>query len=304
MESPDSRGSFFLHKLEKMDSKKIITAIQGGQGSFHHIAAERYFNHHEIEVVPCTSFRSLFAKLRNQACDYAVCAVENSVAGSILQNFSHIVNYGAKIVGEEYLRIEQNLIVHHSTQEDEIIEIYSHPVAIEQCRVYLDRLVKRGVRVVESEDTALSVKYIKDNNLTHSAAIAGSFAAELYGMKILKRGIEDNKRNFTRFLILQHCTSSGTRSIKPAVINKASVCFTLPHKTGSLSSVLSIFSYYGINLTKIESRPIIGKEWEYLFYTDLLFDDLSTYNHCLAAIKPLVSELIILGEYENGRKED
>jgi len=288
-----------------MDSKTIITAIQGGHGSFHHIAAQQYFSRYNIEIVPCSSFRSLFAKLRNDSCNYAVCAVENSVAGSILQNFSHIVNYGAKIIGEEYLRIEQNLIVNQSTQESEITEIYSHPVAIDQCRVFLDRLAKRGVKVIESDDTALSVKYIKENNLLNSAAIAGSYASEMYGMKILKRGIEDNKRNFTRFLILKNGLNvSDNHEVNQSVINKASVCFTLPHKTGSLSSVLSIFSYYGINLTKIESRPIIGKEWEYLFYTDLLFDEISTYKNCLSAIRPLVSELLILGEYENGRKED
>lgn len=179
--------------------------------------------------------------------------------------------------------------------------MFSHPIALMQCVDFLDTLP--GIKVVEHEDTALAAKDIADRQSRGHAAICSERAAQIYGLDILARGIETNKHNFTRFLLFGNPWVVEEIQ-KDDVINKASVVFTLPHAEGSLSKVLSVFSFYDINLTKIQSLPIIGKEWEYQFYVDVKFADYDRYKQSLDAIRPLIKELIILGEYPEGKQSE
>jgi prephenate dehydratase len=207
-----------------------------------------------------------------------------------------------QIAGEHKLRVSHTLAALPGITINEIKEVMSHPIALMQCEDFLDSLP--GVKVVEHEDTALAARDISVNRLSGSAAICSSLAAEIYGLDILAEGIETNKRNFTRFLILAQ--GDMLKEVqKDNNINKSSLVFVLPHKEGSLSQVLSVLSFYGVNLTRIQSLPIIGREWEYQFYIDLTFDSYSRYKQSIDAIIPLVSGLKVLGEYrEEKRKKD
>lgn len=273
-------------------------AIQGGPGAFHEIAARQYFNDTELEIIPCDTFIDLFESVRSGSADSAVVAIENSVAGSLIPNYALLRRSELKVTGEVYLRIVQNLIALPGQKIDDIREIHSHPMAIMQCEDFLLPLRNRGVKVIESIDTALSAKWIRDNSLAGVAALASDLAAQMYGLEILAESVESNKRNFTRFLIIEPETEKGNDLEEN---NKASICFSLAHQVGSLSQVLSVLAYYKINLTKIQSLPVIGKEWEYLFYLDILYDDASMYRKGLSAIEPLIDQLQILGEYRSGR---
>ncbi len=273
-------------------------AIQGGPGAFHEIAARQYFNDTEPEIIPCDTFIDLFESVRSGSADSAVVAIENSVAGSLIPNYALLRRSELKVTGEVYLRIVQNLIALPGQKIDDIREIHSHPMAIMQCEDFLLPLRNRGVKVIESIDTALSAKWIRDNSLAGVAALASDLAAQMYGLEILAESVESNKRNFTRFLIIEPETEKGNDLEEN---NKASICFSLAHQVGSLSQVLSVLAYYKINLTKIQSLPVIGKEWEYLFYLDILYDDASMYRKGLSAIEPLIDQLQILGEYRSGR---
>ncbi len=271
------------------------TAIQGVSGSFHEIAARQYFANETIQPVECDSFNALFDALQFKEANFAVVAIENSVAGSIIPNYAHIKNSGFKIIGEVYLRIEQNLVGIPGQKIDSIKEIHSHPMAIEQCGEFLNPLRRKGVKIVNSEDTALSAKRIGENRIANTVAISSRRAAEIYHLEVLAESIETNKENFTRFLILSgEEANNNTHRLTP---NKSSICFKLPHEQGSLSQALSVLTYYKMNLTKIQSLPIVGKVWQYLFYVDLVFDDYEKYRLSLKAIEPLTTEMQILGEY-------
>lgn len=274
-------------------------AIQGVAGAFHEIAATEFFSNEKFETVQCNTFADLFDAMQFGQADYAVVAIENSVAGSIIPNYASIRKSGLKILGEVYLRIEQHLVGLPGQEIETITEVQSHPMALQQCMEFLDPLRRKGVVLVDSEDTALSAKRISENGLKNSAAVASDLAAKMYGLEILARNIETNKKNFTRFLVLSN-SESYKRHMQEKTANKASICFKLPHEEGSLSRVLSAFATYKVNLTKIQSLPIVGKEWQYLFYTDLVYADYSIYQAALDAIKPLTNELMILGEYEKG----
>ncbi len=274
-------------------------AIQGIKGSFHEIAAHKYFGGREYDVVACDSFPQLFEIISEGGASCGVVAIENTIAGSILPNYALLKDSGSKIAGEVYLRIEQHLLTLPGQRDDEIREIHSHPMAIEQCMEFLNPYRRRGVKLVDTEDTAMSAKKLATLHQENTAVIASRRAASLYGLEIASEGIETNKRNFTRFLIVSKI--SPENNIHEA--DKASLCFVLPHKKGSLSAVLSVFSFYGINLTKIQSLPILGQQWEYLFYVDVTFDDRGRYRQALNAIKPLTFELDILGEYKEGEKQ-
>lgn len=276
-------------------------AIQGVSGAFHEIACRKYFKDQQIEIVQCLSFNDLFDALLFKQADYGVMAIENSLVGSIIPNYALLRESKLKILGEIFLRIEQNLIVAKGEKLEDIREIYSHPMAIEQCLEFLDPLRRSGVRILESEDTALSAKRIAENDLKGVAAIASSLAAEMYDLEILNQGIETNKKNFTRFLVLSN-ENNYLSVLNHITTNKASLYFRLPHEEGSLSQVLSVLAFYKINLTKIQSLPIVGKEWEYLFYIDLVFPDYEKYKQSLDAIRPLTKELTILGEYQKGER--
>ncbi|WP_108823312.1 prephenate dehydratase [Dysgonomonas sp. Marseille-P4361] len=278
--------------------KKV--AIQGGLGAYHGIAAENFFGE-EVEIVPCTTFRDIFTTIKKEPNTIGIMAIENTIAGSLLANYNLLKESKLPIAGEYKQRISHCLAALPGKTIHDIKDIESHPIALMQCGDFLDTLP--GVRVIEHEDTALAARDIAEKCLESTAAICSVRAAEIYGLNILARGIETNKHNFTRFLIF------GNQWIvdeiqKNDVINKSSIVFTVPHSEGSLSHVLSVFSFYSINLTKIQSLPIIGREWEYQFYVDLKFTNVERYRQSLDAIRPLISELKVLGEYPEGRQSE
>ncbi len=275
-------------------------AIQGTLGSYHDIAAHKFFEGEEIELICCTTFEDVFEAIRKDSQVIGMLAIENTIAGSLLYNHELLRQSGAQIVGEYKLRIAHSFVCLPDEDWNDITEVNSHPIALMQCREFLQQ--HPTYKIVEGEDTALSAEIIKRDNLRGHAAICSKAAAELYGMKVLQEGIETNKHNFTRFLVVADAwqvdelnRQRGNR------VNKANMVFTLPHAEGSLSQVLSILSFYHINLTKIQSLPIIGREWEYQFYVDVVFDNLLRYKQSIAAITPLTKELKILGEYEEGK---
>ena len=275
--------------------KKI--AIQGVLGSYHDIAAHKYFKDEEIELICCNTFEDVFENMRKDSNVIGVIAIENTIAGSLLHNYELLRNSGATIIGEHKLRISHSIMCLPDEDWDDLTEVNSHPVALAQCREFLQH--HPGLKVVETEDTAGSAENISKNQLKGHAAICSKYAAELYGMKILQEGIETNKHNFTRFLVI--CDPWMADELKDrSKINKVNLVFSLPHNEGSLSQVLSIFSFYKINLTKIQSLPIIGREWEYLFYVDIMFNDYLRYKQAIDAVTPLTKALKILGEYAEG----
>jgi len=278
--------------------KKV--AIQGGLGAYHGIAAENYFGE-EVEIVPCITFRDIFSAIKKDPNTIGIMAIENTIAGSLLGNYELLKENKLPIAGEFKQRISHCLAALPGQTIHDIKEVQSHPIALMQCTSFLDTLP--GIKIVEHEDTALAAKDVAEKQMTATAAICSIRAAEIYGLNILARGIETNKHNFTRFLVF------GNKWIvdeiqKNEVSNKSSIVFTLPHTEGSLSKVLSVLSFYGISLTKIQSLPIIGREWEYQFYIDVKFSDLERYHQSLDAIRPLISELKLLGEYPEGRQSE
>lgn len=271
-------------------------AIQGVQGSFHDIAAHTFFHDDEVELICCDTFEELFDTMRKDNSIYGACAIENTIAGSLLHNYELLRESGMTIIGEQKLHIEHSLLCLPEDNEEDIQEINSHPVALMQCRQFLKTMPQ--CKIVEADDTAGAAAIIKQKQLRGHAAICAKEVAPIYGMKVLKEAIEDNKHNFTRFLILSDPWNAGKMN-DTSRSNKSSIVFSVHHECGQLSQVLSIFSFYNINMTKIQSLPIIGHEWEYLFYVDLSFSDYTRYKQSIEAIRPLTQQLKILGEYES-----
>lgn len=284
----------------KTGEKQTSVAIQGVRGSFHELAAVEFFAGREIRTLPCDTFDDLFRLVKNGKADYGIVAFENSVAGSILPNYELLRRSHLCITGEIYLRIIQNLIALPGQQLKDISEIQSHPMAIQQCSVFLEKMRKEGVKVVETVDTALSARVISEHMQKGIGAIASSSAASIYNLSIIKKEIEDDRQNFTRFLIISGRSNGIPVMNKENGTDKAMVCFSLPHKVGSLSQVLSVLAFYQVSLTKIQSLPIVGKPWEYLFYIDLVFNDFQRYRMALDAIRPLTEGLEIIGEFRQG----
>ena len=274
--------------------KKV--AIQGIQVCFHDIAAHKYFKDEEIELVCCETFEDLFRAMHNDNSIYGMCAIENTIAGSLLHNYELLRESGMTIIGEQKIHVEHSLLCLPDDSEEDIVEINTHPVALMQCRQFVKTMPQ--CKLVEANDTAGSAEMIKRLNLHGHAAICAKEAAPIYGMKVLHEAIEDNKHNFTRFLVL--CDPWNAEKMREkAKCNKSSLVFSVHHECGQLSQVLSIFSFYHINMTKIQSLPIIGHEWEYLFYVDLTYTDYVHYRQSIDAIRPLTQQLTILGEYES-----
>lgn len=272
-------------------------AIQGVPGSYHDIAAHRFFKEEEIELICCNTFEEVFEQIRKDSGVIGAVAIENTIAGSLLHNYELLRESGTTILGEHKLRISHSIMCLPDEDWKDLTEVNSHPVALAQCREFLQQHPQ--LKVVEMDDTAGSAEIISKKKLKGHAAICSKYAAELYGMKILQEGIETNKHNFTRFLIV--CDPWKVDEWKDhSKVNKANIVFSLPHNEGSLSKVLSIFSFYNINLTKIQSLPIIGREWEYLFYVDVIFNDYLRYRQSIDAVSPLTKALKILGEYAEG----
>ena len=276
--------------------KKV--AIQGGLGAYHAIAAENYFGE-EVEIVPCSTFKDIFDNIKKDPDIIGIMAIENTIAGSLLPNYDLLKDNEFPIAGEYKQRISHCLAALPGQSIHDIKEIQSHPIALMQCKEFMNKLP--NIRIVEHEDTALAARDIAKNQSKGIAAVCSAKAAEIYGLEILAKGIETNTHNYTRFLIFAQPWIVDTLQ-KDEVVNKASIVFTTAHTEGSLSHVLSVFSFYNINLTKIQSLPIIGREWEYQFYVDLKFADKTRFRQSLNAIHPLTTNLQILGEYVNGRQ--
>lgn len=271
-------------------------AILGGYGTFHEIAAQFYFDNDQIDILPSGTFSELFRSLSEKEADYGITAIENSVAGSILPNYTLLQEASLPIVGEIYLRISQNLLALPGQRLEDLTEVYSHPMAILQCRPFFEKYPH--IKLIDAADTATSARDLSLNNRKGVGAIASIRAAEKYNLNVLQRNIESNKKNYTRFLILRDLNGSGYQN--PAS-EKASVHFALAHAIGSLAKVLSIISYFDINLSKIQSLPIPGKDWEYMFYADLEYKEYERYRQAIDTIQPFVKDFKILGEYRKGK---
>lgn len=268
--------------------KKI--AIQGIKGAFHEIAAIKYFGS-DIETITCTQFKNVFEHVQHGDVDYGVVAVENTIAGSILSNYLLLKNSKVKISGEISLHITQNLMVMPGTNIKQVKEVYSHPIAIQQSSEFFNDYP--DIKLIEWSDTASSAQKVADEKLSTAAAIASEYAAELYGLEIIAPHIETHKRNYTRFFIIE-------RNVHDVIDNNtASLCFELGHQPGSLVDVLAVFKRENINLTKIQSLPILGKPYEYSFYVDVEWTDRKKYDKAVNTILKIVSNLSILGEYKH-----
>ncbi len=276
-----------------MDSKAVRVAIQGISGSYHEDAAMNYFQQ-DIRIVPTDSFDELFAALERRDADYGVMAIENTVAGSILPNYALLRESGLRVVGETYLRIAHSLLGLKGQRLEDLVEVISHPMAINQCRAFFKAWPK--VKLVAGGDTATCAKRVAEERRPGTAAIASARAGQLYGLEVLADEIEANPVNYTRFLIL----TDELNAVGGKDVDKASICFSLQHRVGCLSQVLSVLAFYGMNLTKIQSLPILGQEWQYLFYVDVCFDDFVRYRQALSAIRPLTALFEVLGEYRAG----
>lgn len=270
--------------------------IQGVAGCFHDAAARQYFSGREIETVPCETFNDMFERLSADASLLGIMAIENTIAGSILPNHELLRKSHLKVVGEHKMRISHVLCALPGQNRDELTEVNSHPMALMQCEQYL--LKHPEMRMVEKFDTAGAAREIAEKKLKGHAAVCGEYAAELYGLEIIEKGIETNKRNFTRFLILADPLIADDFNPRKELLDKASIEFTLPHTHGALSKILTIFSFYDINLSKIQSLPVIGREWEYRFYVDLTFGSYVRYRQAIDAVRPLLNDFRILGEYK------
>lgn len=272
----------------KTDKPRV--AIQGIKASFHEEAAFRYFGE-DIETVECNSFKQTFEALKNKEADYLVMAIENSIAGSILPNYSLMMGYSYPVVGEVYVPIQLHLMALPGVRFDEVKYVTSHPIAIRQCIDFFDEYPH--LKIIESNDTAACAKRIRDEQLKDTVAIANTLAAQLYGLDVLERRIESNKLNFTRFLILT--THENNRRKEPA--NKASLCFEVNNEVGALAKVLNIFAHEQVNMTKIQSMPVLGKRNEYNFYVDIEWTETKQFDNAIKQILKYTHNFNILGEY-------
>lgn len=269
-----------------MQKKRV--AIQGIKASFHEEAAFKFFGT-DIETIECESFKKTCEVLKNKQADYVVMAIENSIAGSLLPNYSLLREYNFSIVGEVYLAIQLHLMALPGVKFEDIKYVQSHPIAIRQCSDFFDEFPQ--LQVVESSDTAACAKKIREANLTDTAAIANSLAAKLYDLQIMERRIESNKKNYTRFLIL------ANKPLENAEINKASLSFQVGNAVGALAEVLNIFAENKINLSKIQSMPVLGKRNEYNFYVDIEWKNQANYDTAIRKVLKHTVNFTIMGEY-------
>ncbi len=269
-------------------------AIQGFEGSFHQAAAEQFFGA-GVQVITCATFAEVVAiAADSKASDGGVMAIENSIAGSILPNYSLLQKSTLAITGEVYLKIDQHLLVNAGVELNDIHEVHSHPMALLQCSQYLS---KKGWKLVETADTALSAKYIHQTGSKTIAAVAGSGAAKLYNLHPLAQKIQDQKMNYTRFLVLQ----SAKTQLPVNGANKASLIFETDHSKGSLVKVLSVIAKDGINLSKLQSVPIPTAKFRYSFHADMEFDATSQLEKALKKMELVTRKLRVYGIYKRGK---
>jgi prephenate dehydratase len=275
----------------KIEVKTVRVGIQGVKGAFHEEAALSYFGD-AIGIVPQVTFSELIESVKTGESDFGMIAVENTISGTIHSNLSLIRAARLKIVGEVYLRIEQNLAALPGTRISDLQQVHSHYMAIDQCRDFFNNY--HEIKLIESEDTAMSMQMVANQQLKNVGAIGSKTAALHYGLEILASGIETNKKNYTRFLVVQKPENE-----LDSEFDKASLALTLPNSTGSLAEILSLIASFKIDLSKIESVPVVGEPWHYLFYLDLLFDQAGNYLEMLKTLRPFTDELYILGEYKS-----
>ena len=271
-------------------------AIQGFKGCFHEEAARKFYMERfgtTPETVECATFDGLYQAMSEGRADAAIMAIENTTSGGLLPNLEILRKYGYRVKGETYLQIHQNLMALPGQKLEDIREVRTHYMAINQTREFFETKAP-WIHLIESEDTAKSAIDIASSGAMGVGAVASRLAAEENGLEILVPQIETYKENFTRFLVLDNGID-----VPRADIDKASICFTLQHRPGSLSSILTIFSFYQMDLTRIQSLPIPGKKWQYFFYADIAFDDYERYQQAIAAVKPLLEDIDILGEYKS-----
>jgi prephenate dehydratase len=281
----------------KIAAKKTQTpvrvSIQGYEGSFHQAAARHFFGQ-QVVVLPCATFREVVKIASNpKESNGGVMAIENSIAGSILPNYNLLQKSNLTITGEVYLQIKQHLLVNRGVSLDDIREVHSHHMAIQQCLEYLDKF---NWKLVETEDTALSAKLVHQHKSKHIAAIASRLAAELFDLEVIAPNIHTMKNNYTRFLVLQPAKDNVV--IEEA--NKASVNFHTDHSKGSLARVLTKIADQGINLSKLQSFPIPGSDWQYSFHADMEFEDIKQFDKVIEDIKKVTEGLKIYGIYKKG----
>lgn len=269
-------------------------SIQGYEGSFHQIAAREYLGK-DVEVIPCASFRDVVRVAGNKReSNGGFMAIENSIAGSILPNYTLLQKSKLQIAGEIYLQIHQNLLVNPGVSLEDIREVHSHPMALLQC---MDFLEKHPWKLVETEDTALSAKHLHQHRSRHVAVIASKLAAELFKLDLLAPRVQSNKNNYTRFLFVQ-----PQKSFHPdEKADKASINFHTDHSKGSLARVLARIADGGINLSKLQSMPIPEAEWKYSFHADMEFDSIDQFHAVLKELQPVTESLNLLGVYQKGR---
>lgn len=272
-------------------SKRI--SIQGYEGSFHQVAAQLFYGK-EVEVIPCDTFREVIriASAKKES-DGGVMAIENSIAGSILPNYNLLQKSNLKIIGEIYLQIRQNLLVNPGVKLEDIREVHSHTMALQQCYDFLD---KHKWKLVETDDTALSAKNIHQHKSKHVAAIASKLAADLFSLEVLAPNIHTMKNNYTRFLMLE----LEETALPVTDADKASLTFHTDHSRGSLAAVLTRISEGGINLSKLQSFPIPGSDFKYAFHADMEFENRGQFEQVLKEIAPLTEEVKVYGVYKRG----
>ncbi|AXT58057.1 prephenate dehydratase [Aquimarina sp. AD1] len=271
--------------------KKV--AIQGIKGSYHHGVAQAYFGD-QIDVDECMSFQELVHSLERKKSTDAVMAIENSIAGSIIPNYAYIDEHNLTICGEYFQPIHHCLMALEGQEISDIKEVYSHPMALLQCKEFFRD--QPHIKLVEDSDTADVAKRIQEQGLKGVAAVAGETAANIYQLNVLAKEIQTIKSNCTRFFILTAREDSGVDSKE---INKASLKFLTDHKRGSLATVLNVMSDCGLNLTKIQSLPVINMPWKYSFFVDVTFSAYEDYQKAVSLLKIMALEFKILGEYKN-----
>ncbi len=273
--------------------KKI--AIQGYYNSFHEIVARQYFKDEEIEVIPCMTFDGLFDSIHSSEADLGIVAIENTLVGSILGNYTLLRESNLSIKAEYKLRVKHSLMALAGQKIEDLKEVHSHPMALQQCKAFFSKYPH--IKLINSDDTAFSAYEISRDQIEGRGAISNEIAAQNFGLDLLARGIETNKRNFTRFLVVSNIDEDEKHLANSDEVNKASWVVTLSHRSGSLAQLLTVLAAFDISLTKIQSLPLVGQEWTYLFYIDMVFDKNDQYTRAVQSIGKYVEDLRILGEY-------
>lgn len=269
-------------------------AIQGVKGAFHEIAARKYFeDRQDLEIVEKLTFDDVVESVANYETAYGVIAIENALSGTINVNLELIRKNDVKICGEIFIRIKQNLAANKGVKIEDLKEVHSHYMAINQTRQFFRKYPH--IKLVECASTAVGLREVAQTKSTTIGAVGSDYAIELNNLEILAPGIETNSRNYTRFVIIRPKNEEN-----PSTYDKASLNIVLENEQGSLSKILSIISIYDVDLTKIESMPLMGQPMNYMFYVDVKFKDIMRYKNMLTAIRPLLRDLSILGEYKEG----